>query len=87
MTCSKCDACGRHLLHGYPRVDIGAREFCGPRGSDCHTLGEFSAGWTITEAEAAAILVRDVVRLRGLGVRSVDRQEPPRLQGPEHVAP
>lgn len=65
MTVGKCDGCGAPLWGSRNTVPIGPREFCGPRGSDCHTLGELSAGWTLTEAEAVALLIRDAARVNG----------------------
>jgi hypothetical protein len=52
----RCDACGCSLPLGTPKAKIGIREFCGPDHSPCHTLGLRSASWTLSEAEARALL-------------------------------
>lgn len=48
-----CHVCGAAVTYGQPRSWVGERMCCAPDGSPCHQLGQRSAGWRLSEAEAA----------------------------------
>lgn len=53
---NKCDICMRALPLGSRKVKVGAREYCGPEGSECHYIGKKSLGWRLTKEEAGQLL-------------------------------
>lgn len=55
-----CRSCGRLILSGQIRERIGEHVFCAPFDSPCVLLGRKAAGWSLTAAEARALLAADV---------------------------
>lgn len=53
---NKCDICGKNLHRQDCKIDIGLKSYCGPETNSCYVIARRSLGWTLSSADAEALL-------------------------------